>query len=569
MATVRVRRQGLPRRRARRTSRSASCRSPRPPASTSSRRPTAPRCSAPSTALRSDGETALYAGVQDAVEALGTEGERSIVLLSDGGDTVAEPRRAATAARRPSARRPSTALTKAQGARRGRRVQEPGGQRRRAPAVRQGRRRLRGDGRRPRGGREGLRRRGPARSQSQVAISVAPARGPHRRPGASSSRAPRRAQHVRRPGRTSTSGASTDRRGGDRRRVGRAASRAGAPAAATPRCDDGPRWLPAARVARPVPRGLRPRHGDRFAPVFRSPRKERVGHDRGLRPGHRPRPQARAARRARARSASARRHGRAGHGGPGVDHRTMALLDRADLPWRAGEWFVLRVARVSSSAGSGLRPAVLATPVGGAGPRRRRRLRPARRAPAVPRQAPGPASSSSCSPTCSCSSATSLASGFSLLQALDAVARDAPEPCAKEFSRALAETRIGADVVRRPRPHGRADGQREHAVGDDGDPHPARGRRQPGRDAAHHGRDAARARGAAPARARRSRRRAGSRPTSSSRCRSACSSTRCRPTTTTSACSGPRCRVSSCASAGLVAMVIGIFWMRNVVKIEV
>ena len=40
-------------------------------------------------ALRSDGETALYEAVQDAVAALGTEGERSIVLLSDGGDTVA------------------------------------------------------------------------------------------------------------------------------------------------------------------------------------------------------------------------------------------------------------------------------------------------------------------------------------------------------------------------------------------------------------------------------------------------------------------------------------------------
>jgi tight adherence protein B len=33
-----------------------------------------------------------------------------------------------------------------------------------------------------------------------------------------------------------------------------------------------------------------------------------------------------------------------------------------------------------------------------------------------------------------------------LLQALDAVAKDAAEPAAKEFSRALAETRIGADV---------------------------------------------------------------------------------------------------------------------------
>jgi tight adherence protein B len=43
--------------------------------------------------------------------------------------------------------------------------------------------------------------------------------------------------------------------------------------------------------------------------------------------------------------------------------------------------------------------------------------------------------------------ASSLSTGFSLLQALDGVARDADEPCAKEFSRALAETRIGAEVT--------------------------------------------------------------------------------------------------------------------------
>jgi tight adherence protein B len=42
--------------------------------------------------------------------------------------------------------------------------------------------------------------------------------------------------------------------------------------------------------------------------------------------------------------------------------------------------------------------------------------------------------------------ASSLTTGFSLLQALDGVARDADEPSAKEFSRALAETRIGADL---------------------------------------------------------------------------------------------------------------------------
>jgi tight adherence protein B len=43
--------------------------------------------------------------------------------------------------------------------------------------------------------------------------------------------------------------------------------------------------------------------------------------------------------------------------------------------------------------------------------------------------------------------ASSLRTGFSLPQALDAVAKDSPEPSAKEFSRALAETRIGADVA--------------------------------------------------------------------------------------------------------------------------
>ena len=42
--------------------------------------------------------------------------------------------------------------------------------------------------------------------------------------------------------------------------------------------------------------------------------------------------------------------------------------------------------------------------------------------------------------------ASSLSTGFSLPQALDAVAKDAAEPAAKEFSRALAETRIGADI---------------------------------------------------------------------------------------------------------------------------
>jgi len=42
--------------------------------------------------------------------------------------------------------------------------------------------------------------------------------------------------------------------------------------------------------------------------------------------------------------------------------------------------------------------------------------------------------------------ASSLITGFSLPQAIDAIVRDASEPSAKEFGRALAETRIGADL---------------------------------------------------------------------------------------------------------------------------
>jgi tight adherence protein B len=40
----------------------------------------------------------------------------------------------------------------------------------------------------------------------------------------------------------------------------------------------------------------------------------------------------------------------------------------------------------------------------------------------------------------------SLRSGFSLAQAVDAVVRDGTQPAAGEFSRALAETRIGVDL---------------------------------------------------------------------------------------------------------------------------
>lgn len=43
--------------------------------------------------------------------------------------------------------------------------------------------------------------------------------------------------------------------------------------------------------------------------------------------------------------------------------------------------------------------------------------------------------------------ASSLQSGFSLLQALDAVVRETAQPAAGEFARALAEARLGADLA--------------------------------------------------------------------------------------------------------------------------
>ncbi|GAA4109689.1 hypothetical protein GCM10022415_03000 [Knoellia locipacati] len=124
--------------------------------------------------------------------------------------------------------------------------------------------------------------------------------------------------------------------------------------------------------------------------------------------------------------------------------RTMELIQRADFPLRAGEWFVLRV--VAVIVGAVLVPFLvpmpwwLTFPLGlglGLGlPAIVLRVMAARRAKKF----------ESLLPDVLLLVATTLASGFSLIQALDAIATDAAEPAGKEFSRALAETRIGADV---------------------------------------------------------------------------------------------------------------------------
>ena len=127
--------------------------------------------------------------------------------------------------------------------------------------------------------------------------------------------------------------------------------------------------------------------------------------------------------------------------------KTMALIERADLALRPGEWWVLRlVALVAGVAiallffSDGLGMTLVATAaglvLGYVLPAVVLRFLAGHRAKKFERQLPDVLTLV----------ASSLTTGFSLPQALDAVAKDAAQPAAKEFSRALAETRIGSDI---------------------------------------------------------------------------------------------------------------------------
>jgi len=127
--------------------------------------------------------------------------------------------------------------------------------------------------------------------------------------------------------------------------------------------------------------------------------------------------------------------------------KTQRLLERADLPLRLGEWAVLRVVAIVVGMAGGMVlmqggsvstfvGACLGGLVGVIGPTFFLKFAASRRAKKFEKQLPDVLTLV----------ASSLSTGFSLLQALDAVARDAAEPSAKEFSRALAETRIGTDI---------------------------------------------------------------------------------------------------------------------------
>ena len=127
--------------------------------------------------------------------------------------------------------------------------------------------------------------------------------------------------------------------------------------------------------------------------------------------------------------------------------RTQLLLERADLPLRVGEWAVLRAVAVVVGVAGGMFlmhgssistfiGSCLGALVGVVLPGLFLKFAASRRARKFEGQLPDVLTLV----------ASSLSTGFSLLQALDAVARDAEEPSSKEFSRALAETRIGADL---------------------------------------------------------------------------------------------------------------------------
>ena len=131
----------------------------------------------------------------------------------------------------------------------------------------------------------------------------------------------------------------------------------------------------------------------------------------------------------------------------GATVKAAMLLERADLPLRANEWYVLRVVAVvvttaiarfffHDSAVTGLLAVIGGLLVGFFVPQMFLSFKAKRRARKFESQLPDVLTLL----------ASSLATGFSLAQGVDAVVHDASEPSAKEFSRALAETRIGATL---------------------------------------------------------------------------------------------------------------------------
>jgi tight adherence protein B len=384
-------------------------------------------------ALVSKGETALYAGLQDAVKALGTKGERSIVLLSDGGDTVAEIEGgAARAAAQKKAALNSLSKAKV-----------------RAEVV---------AFKSPESNNDVLQQFAKVGGGS-VANAADRAAVSRAFTAAARTLESQAVLDVKRPaGVTGSQEVVVTGTAGGSPFEARSTIDLGdiAPVVAT--SDDeivvaGPVPADSTKFTALSPILLIPAIGVLMVglfllsvafmgPVFRSKRSERVSAIEAYGLG-------RAAPAAKNQASPSALGEQIVHMGERVmsgresTTRTMQLMDRADLPWRAGEWLVLRLVAVVVCVAAGMLlfsgsviGPVLGLVVGFALPPLGLRFLAKRRARKFEGQLPDVLMLV----------ATSLSSGFSLLQALDSVARDAPEPAMKEFSRALAEARIGADI---------------------------------------------------------------------------------------------------------------------------
>lgn len=126
----------------------------------------------------------------------------------------------------------------------------------------------------------------------------------------------------------------------------------------------------------------------------------------------------------------------------GFDERLLLKLDRAAVPLKAGEWVLVCAGCALAAAvllgllaGSGL-AAVLGGIVGAVLPGAWLTFKAGRRRAAFLESMPDSLQLLS----------GSLSAGFSLTQGIDAVAREGSEPLAGEFSRAVAESRLGVPI---------------------------------------------------------------------------------------------------------------------------
>jgi tight adherence protein B len=127
----------------------------------------------------------------------------------------------------------------------------------------------------------------------------------------------------------------------------------------------------------------------------------------------------------------------------GTEASATLRLDRAGMAFRAGEWLVLQLAIAVGTAvvlalvGGSLWWALLGLVLGVVVTESYVRIRVRRRLRSFERQLPDVLTLV----------ASSISTGFSLHQSLDAVAQDAVDPVSTELFRALAETRIGAELT--------------------------------------------------------------------------------------------------------------------------